>query len=226
MIKKALHILFLLMFGLSITACSAPRGADTTPTGQGQSTAGTEQESPQQTGSPEPEAETSQPEQDEAEGSAILVVYFSCTGTTKTMAEYAAEHLEADLYEIVPEEPYTEDDLAYYTGGRADREQNDPAARPAISGAVEHMEAYDTILLGYPIWHGQAPRIISTFLESYDFSGKTIIPFCTSHSSGMGSSAEELHTLCPDSVNWDAGRRFGSGTSREEVADWLQELPL
>lgn len=115
------------------------------------------------------------------------------TGTTEPLAEYAAEILEADIYEIMPEVPYTETDLAYYTNGRADQEQNDPSARPAIAGKVENMEEYDTIILGYPIWHGQAPRIISTFLESYDFSEKTIIPFCTSHSPKFraGISAKE-----------------------------------
>ena len=110
------------------------------------------------------------------------------------IAEYAADSLNAALYEIVPEIPYTDADLAYYTGGRADKEQNDDSARPAISGEVSGMREYDTIILGYPIWHGQAPRIISTFLESYDFSGKTIVPFCTSHSSGIGSSATNTDT--------------------------------
>ena len=106
-----------------------------------------------------------------------LVVYFSCTETTEPLAEYAAEILGADIYEIVPSEPYTDTDLAYYTNGRADKEQNDPKARPEISGNVENMDNYDTIILGYPIWHGQAPKIIYTFLESYNFSGKTIAPF-------------------------------------------------
>ena len=96
----------------------------------------------------------------------ILVVYFSSTGTTKQLSEYAKDILNADIYEIVPEIPYTEADLAYYTGGRADKEQNDSTARPSISGSVQNMEQYDTVLLGYPIWHGQAQRIISTFLES------------------------------------------------------------
>lgn len=100
----------------------------------------------------------------------------------------------------MPEEPYTEANLAYYTVGRADQEQDDPSARPAINGGVEDISQYDTVLLGYPIWHGQAPRIISTFLESYDFAGKTIISFCTSHSSGVGSSADNLHDLCLDTV--------------------------
>ena len=150
-----------------------------------------------------------------------LVVYFSCTGTTKLVAEYVTEILGADIYEIVPEDPYTEADLAYYTNGRADQEQNDPDVRPAISGGVGNMDEYDTIIIGYPIWHGQAPRIISTFLESYDFSGKTIIPFCTSHSSGIGSSASNLHTLCSDSAVWMEGKRFESGVSEESVQEWI-----
>lgn len=151
-----------------------------------------------------------------------LVVYFSATGTTEPLAEYAAEILNADIYEIVPENPYTEADLAYYTNGRADQEQNDPNARPAISGSVENMEEYNTIVLGYPIWHGQAPRIISTFLESYDFSEKTILPFCTSHSSGIGSSADNLHELCSDSVNWLEGKRFEAGTTKEAMKNWIE----
>lgn len=155
-----------------------------------------------------------------------LVVYFSCTGTTKPLAEYAAEILKADLYEIVPEEPYTEADLAYYTNGRADREQEDLDSRPAISGGVDNMDQYETIVIGYPIWHGQAPRIISTFLESYDFAGKTIVPFCTSHSSGIGSSASSLHTLCPDSTVWSEGRRFEAGTSKDAIAEWLGSVGI
>lgn len=154
-----------------------------------------------------------------------LVVYFSATGTTKPLAEYAADILDADIYEIVPDDPYTEEDLAYYTNGRADREQNDSSARPAISGSIENMEQYDTILLGYPIWHGQAPRIISTFLESYDFSGKTILPFCTSHSSGIGTSDTNLHSLAKN-ANWLDGRRFAGGTTKEEIATWLDEMGI
>lgn len=168
----------------------------------------------------------SEPEQESDMETKTLVVYFSATGTTKPLAEYAAEILNADLYEIVPEDPYTEEDLAYYTNGRADQEQNDASARPAISGGVENMEEYDTILLGYPVWHGQAPRIVSTFLESYDFSGKTIIPFCTSHSSGIGSSADNLYPLCSDSTEWLEGRRFAGGTSRATMEEWLNDTGI
>lgn len=128
------------------------------------------------------------------------------------------------LNEIVPEKPYTEKDLAYYTGGRADKEQDDPQARPAISGSISDIAGYDKILLSYPIWHGHAPRIISTFLESYDFSGKTIAPFCTSHSSGIGSSADNLHSLCTDATKWTDGKRFGSETSKETMKKWLEDI--
>ncbi len=166
---------------------------------------------------------SSQPET--AADGKILVAYFSATNTTRPLAEYAADILSADLYEIVPEIPYTDADLAYYTNGRADREQNDSTARPAISGSIENMEDYDVIFLGYPIWHGQAPRIISTFLESYDFTGKTIIPFCTSHSSGIGSSDTNLHSLA-SGTNWLAGRRFAGGTARSAIEDWINSLDL
>ena len=159
------------------------------------------------------------------ENGRTLVAYFSATGTTRPLAEYAAEILDADLYEIVPAEPYTDADLDYYSGGRADQEQDDPDARPAITGSVENMEQYDTVLLGYPIWHGQAPRIISTFLESYDFTGKTIVPFCTSHSSGIGSSDDNLRPLAPD-ANWLEGTRFSGGTTKEEIEMWINDLGL
>ena len=157
--------------------------------------------------------------------SKILVAYFSATNTTRPLAEYAADILNADLYEIVPEVPYTEADLAYYTNGRADQEQNDSSARPAISGSVDNMADYDVVFLGYPIWHGQAPKIIYTFLESYDFTGKTIVPFCTSHSSGIGSSDTNLHPLA-SGANWFAGRRFASGTSRSTMEEWISGLEL
>ncbi len=160
-----------------------------------------------------------------AAGGKTLVAYFSATNTTRPLAEYASDILNAGLYEIVPETPYTEADLAYYTNGRADQEQNDPSARPAISGSVENMADYDVILLGYPIWHGQAPRIISTFLESYDLTGKTIVPFCTSHSSGIGSSDTNLHSLA-SGANWLAGRRFAGGTDRSTMESWINGLDL
>lgn len=176
-----------------------------------------ESQKPELSGSPGPSLPNPQ-------NTNILVVYFSATGTTKSLAEYAADILNADIYEIKAQIPYTDEDLAYYTGGRADKEQNDPSIRPDISGSVSDMGKYDTIILGYPIWHGQAPRIISTFLESYDFSGKTIVPFCTSHSSGIGSSDTNLHKLC--SASWKSGKRFAGDTSKFEIGEWLNALEI
>ena len=150
----------------------------------------------------------------------VLVAYFSATGNTRPVAEKVAEVTGGDLFEIVPAQPYTAADLNYNTDCRANAEQNDPDARPAIAGAVENMEQYDAVFIGYPIWWGRAPKIIHTFLETYDLSGKTVAAFCTS-----GSSPHEDATLRgyePDAV-WLEGRRF-SGTS--QVEDWVNGLDL
>ena len=157
--------------------------------------------------------------------SEILIAYFSCTNTTGAIAEHIQAETEGTLYEIVPQVPYTEDDLKYYTDCRADREQADSSARPAIDGSVEDMAKYDVVFIGYPIWHGQAPKIIYTFLESYDFSGKTIVPFCTSASSPIGSSDTNLHGLA-SSAKWLSGRRFSAWTSGSTFADWISGLYL
>ena len=159
------------------------------------------------------------------EASDTLIAYFSCTNTTEAIAKHIEAETKGTLYEIVPEVPYTADDLKYYTDCRADREYADSTARPAISGSVENIEKYDVIFLGYPIWHGQAPKIIYTFLESYDFSDKTIIPFCTSASSGIGSSDTNLHALAP-SAEWKSGKRFPSGTSQNTIAEWIESLNM
>ena len=161
----------------------------------------------------------------EPESSKVLVVIFSRTGHTKPLAEYIAEDLNADLYEIEAKVPYTDDDIQYYTNCRADREQNDPSARPEIAGELPDVTGYDTVFLGYPIWHGQAPKIIYTFLEGVDLSGKTIIPFCTSHSSPLGTSAENLHPLAPDAA-WMEGRRFAIGTTAGEISEWVKSLDI
>lgn len=156
----------------------------------------------------------------------VLVVYFSATGTTRKVAVNIADLLSADTYEIIPKISYTDEDLSYYTNGRADKEQEDNTSRPDIAGNSISIDEYDTILLGYPIWHGQAPRIINTFLETYDFSNKTIIPFCTSHSSGIGSSATNLQSLTSDTSTWLEGRRFNSTTEQEKIKQWLSEFDI
>ena len=137
----------------------------------------------------------------ESTGSSILVVFFSTDDTVRAAAYTIAEALSANLFEIRPAEPYTADDVNYHNSqSRTSIEQNDPQARPAIAALPENLSRYDTIILGYPIWWGQAPRILYTFMESVDLSGKTIIPFCTSGSSGVGSSAFNLQKLTAESA--------------------------
>lgn len=156
----------------------------------------------------------------------VLVAYFSATGNTRGIAQHLQAVLDADLYEIVPQEPYTSDDLNYSNDScRANQEQNDPMARPAISGTLENPDSYDVMFLGYPIWWGQAPKILCTFLESYDLDGVTIVPFCTSGSSGIGGSLEELQALAPN-ARWMDGQRFDSGADQNEVAQWVDSLGL
>ena len=165
------------------------------------------------------------PDTTPSEGTKVLIAYFSATNNTEGIANHLDAVLDADLYEIMPEQPYTAADLNYNSDCRANDEQNDPSARPAISGSVDNMEQYDVIFLGYPIWWGQAPKIISTFLESYDLSGKTIVPFCTSGSSGLGSSATNLHGLASNAT-WLDGQRFSGSASRSTVESWVNGLGL
>ena len=161
---------------------------------------------------------------DPTDPSKVLVAYFSATGNTEKAAGYIAEATGGTLYEITPAEPYTNADLNYNdSNSRSTREQNDPSARPAIQGSVENMAEYDVIYLGYPIWWGEAPKIIYTFLENYDLSGKTIVPFCTSSSSGLGSSANHLHSLA-SGATWLSGKRFSSSPSKSEVEEWVNGL--
>jgi len=158
------------------------------------------------------------------ETNGTIVVYFSNTGTTKKVANYISEELNTDIFEIEAIKPYTSEDLNYNnSSSRANIEQNDINARPEIENKIQNIEQYNVIYLGYPIWWGQAPRIISTFLESYDFSEKTIIPFCTSHSSGIGSSDENLHSFV-DNAQWISGKRFSSEVSESEILEWLKDV--
>lgn len=176
---------------------------------------------------PSEEEEDEQADAGPESNAKILVAYFSATGTTKTLAEYAADAMAADIYEITPEEPYTDEDLDYGNDqSRSSLEMNDPDARPSISGSVENMEQYDIIFLGYPIWWGDSPRIIASFVESYDFSGKTIVPFCTSGGSGIGSSAKNLHGLAASDVTWLDGERLKSTSSRDDMVNWIGGLGL
>ena len=161
---------------------------------------------------------------DETDVRDTMVIYFSATGHTKSVAEKIAQITDAELYEIVPEELYTEEDIDYNDeNSRATKEQNDKSVRPAFAGEVPSLEGVKTIFLGYPIWFGQEPRIIDTFVESVDFDSITVIPFCTSGSSGIGDSGKDLEQNASGGT-WIDGERFGAGASEDEVRSWLDSL--
>lgn len=159
-------------------------------------------------------------------GGRALVVYFSCTNTTKGIADRIVEVTDAATWRITPEVAYTSEDLNYNnSSSRANREQNDPSARPAIKGKCENLADYNVVFLGYPIWWGKAPKVIFTFLESHNLAGKAIIPFCTSHSSGIGSSDTDLHSMVAG-AEWKQGRRFSGNESKETIEKWIESMNL
>ena len=154
----------------------------------------------------------------------ILVAVFSASGVTKKVGREIARIAGADFYEIVPEEIYTAADLDWMNKkSRSSLEMNDPAARPRIAGSALDMASYDTVIVGFPIWWGVAPRIIDTFLESYDFSGKKIIPFCTSGGSGVGRSDTALHKDVSGDAEWARGRQINR-PNEAEIRRWLNEV--
>ena len=153
----------------------------------------------------------------------IAVIYFSATGTTKKVAEYIKNTTGGDIIEIVPKENYTDSDLNYGNdNSRANKEQNNSKARPEISNNI-NTDSYDVIYLGYPIWWGDVPKIILTFLDSHNLDGKMIIPFCTSGSTGISGSLSTLKNYNKN-VNWIDGTRFSSSTTQDEVTNWIKGL--
>ena len=161
-----------------------------------------------------------------AEDSHILVVYFSATGTTEGVALKLAEELSADVYQIVPQEPYTDADLNYNDRkSRTSIETDDPACRPAIAGELPDLSGYDTVFIGYPIWWGDVPRIVSNFVEHVDLADKTLAVFFTSGSSGLGSSMKHLEQQA-GAGNWLEGKRFTERTKVEDLAAWAASLGI
>jgi flavodoxin len=154
-----------------------------------------------------------------------LVAYFSPTGTTKHIAEIISQTAGADIFEIIPEIPYTSEDLEWTDKkSRSSMEMSDKKSRPAIKERISNMEEYGIIFLGFPIWWHIAPTIINTFLESYDFSGKTIVLFATSGGSGMGKALDYLKPSCDGSVKWEAGKVIRSTSDKAEIAAWIKEI--
>ena len=152
-----------------------------------------------------------------------LVAYFSASGVTKAAAERLAKAIGADLFEIKPKTPYTKADLDWTNkNSRSSVEANNPNCRPEIAEKLPDISGYDTIFIGFPIWWYVAPKIIDTFVESYNFSGKTLVPFATSGGSGMGRTVDVLKNLCP-SANWKSGKVV-NGMSEKALADWANTL--
>ena len=210
---------------LSFTACSGNGTGE-----ESEKLPDTASQTEQQTSAPDKETDSSsentseetEPNKSEAKA---LVVYFSCTGNTKAVAEKISELTGADLYEIVPAEPYTDEDLNYNNDNcRANREMDEPDARPAIGSDTIELSGYDTVFIGYPIWWGTMPRIINTFLDTYNLSDKTVMPFCTSGGSGISKSVSDMKAQEPDADISDGLKANGSSDSG--INKWLSDNGL
>lgn len=212
--KTKISVLLLsVLLILSLTACKG-NSAGSETTAKPETTAATEQNT----------TEAAAKEKTESTESKTLVVYFSATGTTKGVAEKIAKIENADLYEIKAAQEYTSADLDWNdSASRSTKEQNDKSARPEISGETLSLDGYSKIYIGYPIWWGEEPRIMDTFVESYDFDGITMIPFCTSSSSGIGRSGRNLEENAK-SGNWLSGERFSGGASESDVQLWIDSI--
>lgn len=158
--------------------------------------------------------------------SKTLVAYFSASGVTARLANTLKAAVEGDLYEIKPATPYTSADLNWNNNkSRSSMEMNDKTSRPTIAEPVADMSQYDTVFVGFPIWWYEAPRIVQTFLESYDLSGKTVVPFATSGGSGIGKTSDILQKSCP-AAKMLPGKRLGSNASVNELSAWVKSLGL
>ena len=221
-VQKFGSLLLTVLMILSLAACGSKTSNDTpaqTPS-NGTPTENTPAETPD-------DAATGDAD-NTASGSKVLVVYYSASGNTKRVAEDIAEAADGDLFEITPAEPYTSDDLNWTNSdSRVSREHDDESLRdvPLTTTEVENWNDYDTVFIGYPIWWGIAAWPVDTFVKNNDFTGKTVIPFATSSSSGMGQSGTLLSEMA-GTGDWQDGQRFSSGARQSDVADWVSGLGL
>ena len=234
--KKMISIIAVAALTFALTACGGSSQAAATDTQAAENSAPAAAEEQKETAEaaeqtevqPEAAQETAEEPANEApaatDHSDVLVVYFSATGTTEGVAERIANVTGADVYEILAAQPYTEADLNYNdNSSRSTTEQNDKSVRPEIGSEDISLEGYTTIYLGFPIWWGEEPRILDTFVEKYNFDGITVIPFCTSGSSGIGRSGSNMEELA-GSGTWLEGERFSGGVSEEELKSWIEGL--
>lgn len=224
--KKIAAILLSLLLVLGLAACDAADKPAPTTT-QPETAAPTQKPTTEPTESASTAPAETEPET-QPESGKVLVVYYSASGNTERVAGDIAEAAGADLFEIVPTEVYTSDDLNWRdSDSRVSREHDDEALRdvPLTSTTVENWDSYDTVFIGYPIWWGIAAWPVDNFVKANDFTGKTVIPFATSSSSGMGQSGELLAEMA-GTGDWQEGQRFSSGVSAEDVQDWVSGLGL
>lgn len=221
--KKLIALFMGAAMVFSLAACSGgnPSSPDTTnPSETSESSASSTAPDPSEPGSTETTAGT--------EGGSTLVVYFSATGNTEEAATYIAEITGGDLFELEPAQPYTDEDLNYGNDdSRVSREHEDESLRDVelVADTVDNWDSYDTVFIGYPIWWGIASWPVDDFVEANDFTGKTVIPFCTSASSGLGESGELLAEMA-GTGDWQEGIRFRSSVSEADVQEWLDGLNL
>lgn len=229
--KKLLSLFLAAVMALSLAACGQ---SGTTDDSQSAAQSQEETSTPAPTPTPENGEETSTPDVSEPEDSqsgesgGVLVVYYSATGNTEAVAGYIAEATGGDLFEITPAEPYTSADLNWTDeNSRVTLEHEDESLRDVelVAETVDNWDRYDTVFIGYPIWWGIAAWPVDTFVEANDFTGKTVIPFCTSSSSGLGQSGELLAEMA-GTGDWLEGQRFRSSASQEDVTEWVDSLGL
>ena len=224
--KKFKHFLGILLSGallFALSACGQSAPPQSQAPAQNQESISAENSteiSPSEDSNPETAAD--------AQKGKTLVVYYSATGSTKEVAGYIANTVGGDIFEIAPVEPYTSGDLDWTDDtSRVNREHDDPSLRTVelVSNTVDNWDSYDTVFIGYPIWWGIAAWPVDSFIAANDFSGKTVIPFCTSVSSGLGQSGQLLAEAA-EAGDWMEGHRFSSGASASEVQEWVADLNL
>ena len=229
--KKLLSLSLAAVMALSLAACGQ---SDATDDSQSAGQSQEEPSTPAPTPTPENGEDTSAPDASEPEDSqsgengGVLVVYYSATGNTEAVAGYIAEATGGDLFELEPAEPYTDADLNWTDeNSRVTLEHEDESLRDIelVADTVDNWDSYDTVFIGYPIWWGIAAWPVDGFVEANDFTGKTVIPFCTSSSSGLGQSGELLAEMA-GTGDWQEGQRFRSSASQEDVTEWVDSLGL
>ena len=232
--KRTLSLLMSLVMALSLAACggngnSSSQASSAAPESSAAESSASESssEASSEISSEAPSSSQAQSE-DTGSGSSVLVVYYSATGNTAQVAQYIADSTGGDLFELEPVEPYTDDDLNWTDdNSRVSQEHADESLRDVelVADTVDNWDQYDTVFIGYPIWWGIAAWPVDGFVEANDFSGKTVIPFCTSSSSGLGESGQLLADMA-GTGDWQEGQRFRSGASQEDVQSWIEELGL